>query len=191
MPRIFNLLGAGGEDKETLKLRTLHIEDFNDDTEWLRLICEALMKNLVVDEMLLWDCKLDATFLQQMLSENSTLQYLHLSLINMTYEAMSILAKALCKNSTLEVLNLTNIGLGLYIASPLEFTSMVEMLQTNVTLKSLFLDCSPLGSDGVTWIAEALGSNQGLELLFLNNTECGDEGAAALAKMLRMYKTLK
>ena len=144
-------------------------------------------------EMLLWDCKLDATFPQQMLSENSTLQYLHLSLINMTYEAASILAKALCKNSTLEVLNLTNIGLGLYIARPLEFTSMVEMLQTNVALKSLFLGCSPLvlGSDGVTWIAEALGSNQGLELLFLNNTECGDEGAASLVKMLRMNKTLK
>ena len=100
------------------------------------------MKNLVVDEMLLWDCKLDETFLQQMLSENSTLQYLHLSMINMTYEAVSILAKALCKNSTLEVLNLTNIGLGLYNKPSSELTSMVEMLQTNVTLKSLFLDCN-------------------------------------------------
>ena len=57
MPRILNLLATGGEDEETLKLRTLEIEEFNDDTEWLRLICEALLKNLVVDEMSLCDCK--------------------------------------------------------------------------------------------------------------------------------------
>ena len=188
MPRILNLLGTGGEDKEPLKLRTLGFEGFRDDTEWLRLICEALMKNLVVDKMYLSDCKLDETFLQQMLSENSTLQCLELSLIDMTYGGVNILAKGLCKNSTLNELRLIDINLGDEPFS--EFTGIVEMLQTNVTLKILFLVANPPGPGGVTEIAEALGSNQGLQLLSLSNSS-GDDGAAALAKMLRMNKTLK
>ena len=193
MPRILNLLGTGGEDKKTLKLDMLKIEGFDDDTEWLRLICEALLKNLVVDEMCLGDCKVDETFLQQMLSENSTLQSLTIDTIdnNITYGAVNTLAKGLCKNSTLNKLSLTYIGLGEHDEPSSEFTGMAEMFQTNVTLKTLHLDYNPLGSDGVTWIAEALGSNQGLKELGLMNTECDDEGAAALAKMLRMNKTLE
>ena len=192
MPRILNLLGTGGEDKETLKLETLRIERFNDDTEWLRLICEALMKNLVVNCLYLVDCKVDETFLQQMLSENSTLQSLTLDAMNnITYGAVNTLAKGLCKNSTLNGLRLREIDLGFYDKPSSEFTGMVEMFQTNVTLKTLSLDSNPLGSDGVTWIAEALGSNQGLEGLSLVNTGCDDEGTAALAKMLRINKTLK
>ena len=192
MPRILNLLGTGGEDKETLKLSSLHFEHFNDDTEWLTLICEALSKNLVVDEMYLLNCKLDETFLQQMLSENSTLQCLHLILINnITYGAVNTLAKGLCKNYTLNILNLSRTDLGEHDETSSEFTGMVEMFQTNDTLKTLCLDSSTLGSDGVTWIAQALGSNQGLEELSLMDTKCDDEGAAALAKMLHMNKTLK
>ena len=192
MPRILNLLGTGDEDKETLKLSALQFENFGYDTEWLRLICEALMKNLVVDVMNLVDCKVDGTFLQQMLSENSTLQYLHLTAIdNITYGAVNTLAKGLCKNSTLNELSLTFTDLGEHDEPSSELTGMVEMFQTNVTLKTLCLDSSPLGSDGVTWIAEALGSNQGLKELSLMNTECDDEGAVALANMLHMNKTLE
>ena len=191
MPRILNLLATGGEDKETLKLRTLEFEIFNDDTEWLRLICEALLKNLVVDRMKLFRCKLEGTFLKQMLSENSTLQSLSIKAHSMTFGAVNTLAKGLCKNSTLNELSLKNIGLGLHEEPSSEFTGMVEMFQTNVTLKSLHLDLNPLSSDRVTWIAEALGSNQGLKELSLVNTECDDDGAAALAKMLRINKTLE
>ena len=192
MPRILNLLGTGGEDKKTLKFHALHFQDFNDDTEWLRLICEALMKNLVVDEMYLSDCKVDETFLQQMLCENSTLQCLNLTSINnITYGAVNTLAKGLCKNSTLNELSLSRNDLRFHDEPSSEFTGMVEMFQTNVTLKTLCLDFNPLGSGGVTWIAEVLGSNQGLKELSLRNTECNDEGAAALAKMLRMNKTLE
>ena len=189
MPRFLNLLATGGADKETLESGILEFKYFDEDTEWLRLICEALTKNLVVDKMYLDDCKVDGTFLQQMLSENSTLQCLHLtSITNMTYGAVNTLAKGLCENSTLNGLSLINIDLE---EPSSEFTGMVEMLQTNVTLKTLCLDFSRLGSGGVTWIAEGLGSNQGLEELGLMNTECDDEGAAALAKMLRMNKTLE
>ena len=191
MPRILNLLAAGGEDEETLKLDVLHFNDFLEGTEWLRLICEALMKNLVVDHMALLHCDIDETCLQQMLSESSILRGLNIANRCMTYEAVNTLAKGLCKNSTLEVLALSNIYLGLHDKPCSEFTGMAEMLKTNVTLKHLYLDNNPLGSDGVTWIAEALGSNQGLRLLCLKNTECDDEGAAALANMLRMNNTLE
>ena len=192
MPRILNLLSTGGEDKETVKLYKLEFEHFHEGTEWLRLICEALMKNLVVDQMLLCDCKLDETFLQQMLSENSILRELNIARKNMTtYEAVNILVKGLCKNSTLEALYLMNISLGLHDTPSSKFTGMAEMFKTNVTLKCLVLDCNPLGSGGVSWIAKALESSQGLWLLRLMNTECDDDGAAALANMLRMNKTLK
>ena len=191
MPRILNLLATGGEDEETLKLRKLEIEKFNIDTEWLKLICEALLKNLVVDEMSLYDCKLDETFLQQMLSENSNLQSLRLTMNDMINGAVNTLAKGLCKNSTLNELNLVGINLGEHDVPSTEFTGMVEMLQTSVALKTLCVDFSLIGSGGVTWIAEKLGSNQGLEELSLINTECNDEGAAALAKMLHMNKTLE
>ena len=189
MLRILNLLGTEG-DKGTLKLNTLQFQDFLEGTEWLRLICEALMKNLVVDEMRLWQCKLDETFLQQMLSKNSIVRALNIT-GNVTYKALSILAKGLCKNFTLETLYLMHIRLGLYDKPSSEFAGMAEMFQTNVTLKRLWLHHNPLGSDGVTWIAEALGSNQGLKELSLMNTKCDDEGAAALAKMLCMNKTLE
>ena len=191
MPRILNLLATGGEDKETLKLDSLVFENFLEDTEWLRLISEALMKNLVVDVMYLSDCKLDETFLQQMLSENSIQRKLRIGNRSMTYEAVNKLAKGLCKNSTLEELVLFDICLGLHDKPSSEFTGMAEMFKTNVTLQRLFLDWNRLGSGGVTWIAEALGSNQGLRFLSLRHTECDDDGAAALANMLRMNKTLE
>ena len=109
----------------------------------------------------------------------------------MTYGAVKKLAKGLCKNSTLNELSLRYTDLGLYDEPSSEFTGMVELFQTNVTLKTPYLDSNPLGSGGVTWIAEALESNQGIELLSLMDTKCDDEGAAALAKMLRMNKTLE
>ena len=137
------------------------------------------------------ECKLDETFLQQMLSENSTLQCLRLTLIDMTDEGVDILAKGLCKNSTLNELSFIGTDLEQLYEPSSEFTGMAEMLQTNDTLKTLSLTSSYLGSYTVTEIAEALGSNQGLEELSLMSTECDDEGAAALAKMLRMNKTLE
>ena len=86
----------------------LQFEDFHESSECLRLICEALTKNLVVDRMRLWHCKLDETFLQLMLCENSILQTINIIGNNMTSEAVNILAKGLCKNSTLEKLYLMN-----------------------------------------------------------------------------------
>ena len=55
----------------------------------------------------------------------------------------------------------------------------------------LDLNCNPLGSDGVTWIAQALESNKGVKKLYLQNTKYDDDGAGALAKMLRINKTLE
>ena len=191
MPRILNLLATGGEDKEILKLHLLQFQDFREGTEWLRLISEALMKNLVVDEIALWHCELDETFLQQMLSGNSILWTLNIANNSMTYQAVNTLAKGLCNNTTLRILILINIRLGLHDKPSSQFTGMAEMLKTNVTLKYLYLNKNALGSGGVTWIAEALESNQGLRLLSLSETECDDIGAAALANMLRMNKTLE
>ena len=74
MPRILNLLGTGvkGEDNQKVELRQLVFNGLTNGTEWLKLICEALMKNLVVDTMLLDYCKLEVNYLAKMWSENST-----------------------------------------------------------------------------------------------------------------------
>ena len=187
MPRIFNLL----VDNQKVELDRLNFHYIENGTEWLKLICEALMKNLVVDEMILVLCKLEVNYLAKMLSENSTVRELHLLNDGITNEGLDILAKGLCKNSTLETLTLFKNDLGFKKESPSKFTGMAEMLKTNNKLEQLFLSLNPLGSDGVTWIAEALESNKGVKHLELKATDCGDEGAAALAKMLGVNKTLE
>ena len=192
MPRILNLLGTEvkGEDNQEVELNSLKFHCVGNGTEWLKLICEALMKNIVVDTMLLDYCKLEVNCLAEMLSENSAVRMLHLSHSDITYEGVNVLAKGLCKNSTLKTLIL-NDCLGFKDESPSKFTGMAEMLAINDKLERLDLSYNPLGSAGVTWIAKALESNKGVKRLHLNFTDGGDEGAAALAKMLGVSKTLE
>ena len=193
MPRILNLLGTEvkGLDNQKVELGKLDFHYVRNGTEWLKLICEALMKNLVVDTLLLDYCKLEVNYLAEMLSENSTVRKLHLSHNDITNEGLDILAKGICKNTTLETLALYKNYLGFKNESASKFTGMAEMLATNDKLKILILNHNPLGSAGVTWIAEALESNKGVKHLYLKKTDCGDEGAAALAKMLGINKTLE
>ena len=192
MPRILNLLGTEvkGEDNQKVELGYLDFYGLKNGKEWLKLICQALMKNLVVDEMFLINCELEVNYLAEMLSENSTVRVLNLTDNGITNERLDILAKGLCKN-TLETLTLLSNDLAFKNESPSKFTGMAEMLAINDKLKELKLDHNPLGSHGVTWIAEALESNKGMKNLYLENTNCGDEGAAALAKMLGINKTLE
>ena len=192
MPRILNLLGTESEDNQKVKLGKLTFSDlFSNDTEWLKLICEALMKNLVVDTILLESCILEVNYLQEMLSNNSTVRALYLEDNDIDNEGLDILAKGLCKNSTLETLTVLKDELGFENESPSKFTGMAEMLATNDKLKELSLDHNPLDSRGVTWIAEALKSNEGVKHLSLRSTLCDDEGAAQLASMLGINKTLE
>ena len=193
MPRILNLLGTEvkGVDNQKVELDKLHFQFVGYDTERWKLICEALMKNLVVDSMCLVKCKLEVNYVAKMLSENSTIRVLRLPDNGITNEGLDILAKGLCKNTTLETLTLSENDLGFKNESPSKFTGMAEMLATNDKLKVLNLGHNSLGSAGVTWIAEALESNKGVKHLYLNSTDCGDEGAAALAKMLGVNKTLE
>ena len=193
MPRILNLLGTEvkGEDNQKVELDLLDFLQVGNGTEWLKLICEALMKNLVVDTILLKYCILEVNYLQEMLSNNSTVRTLYLAGSGITDEGLDILAKALCKNSTLETLDLFENDLRFHDESPLKLTGMSEMLATNDKLKELSLDHNSLGSGGVTWIAEALKSNKGVKHLRLRSTLCDDEGAAQLANMLGVNKTLE
>ena len=192
MPRILNLLGTEvkGEDNQEVELNSLEFHYVGNGTEWLKLICEALMKNLVVDRMLLKHCKLEVNYLAKMLSENSTVRVLTLVHSGITNEGLDTLAKHLCKNSTLETLMVFENDLGFKNESSSKFTGMPEMLAINYKLQELGLSFNPLGPAGVTWIAKALELNKGVKRLYLNSTECGDEGAAALARMLGVNKTL-
>ena len=193
MPRILNLLGTEvkGEDNHKVELNSLHFHSLTNGTEWLKLISEALMKDLVVDTMSFCRCKLEVNYLAKMLCENSTVRELHLPNNGITNEGVNILAKGLCKNSTLETLDLCENYFGFKNESPTKITGMAEMLATNDKLKELKLDHNPLGSDGVTWIAEALESNKGVKHLYLRSTGCDDEGAAALAKMLSANSNIR
>ena len=193
MPRILNLLETEVNDVDNQKVELDNLGFFGTDngTEWLKLICGALMKNLVVDTFQLSSCKLEVNYLAKMLSENSNVRNLYLTDNGITNEGLDVLAKGLCKNSTLKTLALYKNDVGFKKESPSKFTGMAEMLATNDKIKVLSLDENPLGSAGVTWIAEALESNKGVKHLHLTYTDCGDEGAAALAKMLGINKTLE
>ena len=191
MPRILNLLGAGGKDNEKVKLDTLKFMNFFDGTKWLSLICEALAENLDVEKMILDDCKVEGNCLEKMFSKNLNVRELECQNTPMTYEIVDKLAKGLCENFTLKRLCLRNNDLRLPDKPSSEFTGMAEMLKTNVKLEELNLSFNPLGSDGVTWIGQALESNKELRILYLRNTKCDDKGAVALANMLRINKTLE
>ena len=193
MPHILNLLGTEvkNEGDQKIELGDLYFKGLTNDTEWLKLICEALMKNLVVDSLRLIHCKLEVNYLAKMLSENSTVRKLLLVDNDITNKGLDILAKSLCKNTTLESLTLFGNDVRFKNESPSKLTGMAEMLATNDKLKELSLGYNPLGSAGVTWIAEALESNESVKHLGLRNTGCDDEGAAALAKMLGINKTLE
>ena len=193
MPRILNLLGTEvkGVDNHKVELDRLDFQSLKNGTELLKLISEALIKDLVVDTMSFYDCKLEVNYLAKMLSANSNIRELSLENNGITNEGLDTLAKHLCKNSTLKTLNFAENDVGFKSESPSNFTGMAEMLVVNDKLKELRLDYSPLGSTGVTWIAEALESNKGVKHLKLKDTDCGDEGAAALAKMLGVNKTLE
>ena len=193
MPRILNLLGTEvkGEDNQKVELDRLDLVDAKDDTEWFKLVCEALMKNLVVDTIHMDSCELEVNYLAEMLSENSTVRELRLRRCGITNEGVNILAKGLCKNSTLKNLDLFENDLGFHNESPPKFTGMAEMLAGNDKLEKLSLNYNLLGSAGVTWIAKALESNKGVKYLHLRYNECGDKGAAAFAKMLGINKTLE
>ena len=125
-PHILNLLGTGSEDDETVSYGRLSFQNSMHDTEWLRLICEALKQNLHVDTMELDNCKLDENYLQEMLSKNSTVRELHLRNNSMNYESVITLVKGLRENSTLELLNLFNNNLGHMIKSAPKSTEMAE-----------------------------------------------------------------
>ena len=193
MARILNLFGTEvkGEDNHKVELDRLDFQSLENGTEWLKLISEALIKDLVVDTMRFYDCKLEVNYLAKMLSENSTVRELTLVHSSITNEGLDTLAKHLCKNSTLKTLNLASNDVGFKSESPSNFTGMAEMLAINDKLEELDLSHNLLGSAGVTWIAKALESNKGVKRLYLYRTDCGDEGAAALAKMLSANSNIR
>ena len=192
MPRLLNLgTEVKGEDNHKVKLDRLDFLRLKNGTEWLKLISEALIKDLVVDTMSFHGCKLEVNYLAKMLPENSTVRVLNLEYSGITNEGLDTLAKHLCKNSTLKTLNLAQNDVGFKSESPSNFTGMAEMLAINDKLEELSPRCNPLGSAGVTWIAKALESNKGVKRLNLGITNCGDEGAAALAKMLSANSNIR
>ena len=193
MPRILNLLGTEvkGEDNHKVELDRLDFVSLKNGTEWFKLISEALIKDLVVDTMDFYDCKLEVNYLAKMLSENSTVRVLTLRHTGITNEGLDTLAKHLCKNSTLKTLGIGISDVGFKSESPSNFTGMAEMLAINDKLEELDLGYNPLGSAGVTWIAKALESNKGVKRLHLYKTDCGDEEAAALAKMLSANSNIR
>ena len=95
MPSIVHLLGTEvkGVDNQKVELDNLYFNGLTNGTEWLKLICEALMKNLVVDKLLLIHCKLELNYLAKILCENSTVRELHLPNNGITNEGVNILAK--------------------------------------------------------------------------------------------------
>ena len=66
-----------------------------------------------------------------------------------------------------------------------------KALQTNLTLKQLFLSSNNIGVTGALSIAVTLCHNHTLEDLDISNNEILDDGAIAIAECLKTNKTLK
>lgn len=66
-----------------------------------------------------------------------------------------------------------------------------KALQTNLTLKRLFLSNSNIRVGGALSIAVALCCNNTLEDLYMNGNEILDDGAIAIAKCLKTNRAIK
>ena len=212
LPRILNLLCTKDGVNKEVYIDYICYREAEIFISELRLICEALMEKLKVEELVFESiCVID------------DIRREHIDDFTFTAEATELLEKVLRKNCNLKKLHfdgvsLTNVGDIIATLKPdTSSTDMpagrrgsvlhtlvlnhakcdeqsalaaADMLRTNKTLKKLDMSLNQLGSKGATHIADALKSNRTLNCLCLSFTSGSDDGAVALAAMLHSNETL-
>ena len=141
---------------------------------------------------------------------------LNLNIRRLNRPMMEALAKALAHNTKIEIVNFTSSfmntndetailpltevvlpnhpSLQIVHLSYNRFTNIISIgqaLQTNTTLRELYLDYNCLTKTSAIAIANGLMTNRTLQVLRLQSNQIGDEGGIALANALRTNTTLQ
>jgi Ran GTPase-activating protein (RanGAP) involved in mRNA processing and transport len=116
-----------------------------------------------------------AKHLASLLTNNSTLQYLDLSAVDIQDNGLAVIILALQKNNSLTHLNLQNNNI-----SDKSFTLLSDLLQTNKGLTYLSLRALNLGDNGVSILSKGLSANQTLTALDLQNNKIDNTGFFAI-----------
>jgi len=112
-----------------------------------------------------------AKHLASLLTNNTTLQYLDLSAVDIQDNGLAVIILALQKNNSLTHLNLQNNNI-----SDKSFTLLSDLLQTNKGLTYLSLRALNLGDNGVSILSKGLSANQTLTALDLQNNKIDNSG---------------
>lgn len=123
--------------------------------------------------------------LAQSLSKNKSLRTLKLIDNKIRDEGAKALAKALQDNNSLVELYLTDNKIGDEGAE-----ALAQALHHNDTIERLDLSSNQVKSEGAKNLAQAIQSNNSLQLLGLTNNEITDEGGEALFQALKDNTTL-
>ncbi|CAM6095111.1 unnamed protein product [Calypogeia fissa] len=150
------------------------------DSNEAMAMCVNLSSNrnvrvLALDEQTVFGTLEGCSLLANTLSNNSSLQSLFLSKVNMGSGAAKCLMDGLKGTKTLEDLSvgynpLLDEGIG----------SVAEMLSTNSSLRRLYMYETHSGSDGAEHIASALERNTTLEIFYFGGNAIGSDGMKRL-----------
>lgn len=123
--------------------------------------------------------------LAEMLTTNQTLKELNIAHVELFYEEISIIAKALHSNSTLQKLDMS---MGEEILEP---ESISELLKQNGALKELNIRGLTSKSASSEGACMTLCENNTLEKLHIGCNNIGVHGAKVFASMLETNTTLR
>ena len=181
----------------------------------LKSILASLLTNSSLTVLDLTDCSLEITkedslIFTEMLQKNKTLHTLYVSRNLIGHIGLYSISKGLITNSSLVELYLSNCSLE--ITEEVD-TVVTEMLQTNKTLRKLYIPSNPLADIGASFIAKSLKLNDTLTDLSLENCDItlretdilnstlkvlrvgenplGDKGVGRLAELLKHNQSLR
>lgn len=120
----------------------------------------------------------------QSLSENQTLEEIHLAWNHLNSKACGYILKQLNKNLRLTTIDLSWNGASLFAAKAIN-----DLLKTNTILEKLHLENNRFNTECATYIGKGLAKNTTLKILTLNGNPLESSGCYAVLRPLIKHPT--
>eukprot|EP00761_Pharyngomonas_kirbyi_P010615 gb/GECH01010635.1/.p1 GENE.gb/GECH01010635.1/~~gb/GECH01010635.1/.p1 ORF type:complete len:1257 (+),score=245.31 gb/GECH01010635.1/:1-3771(+) len=150
---------------------------------------EILIQNSSLNYLTLSGCNLnlkDIQYISEGIKQNYSLQYLNISKNNICKEGCEILAQVLKTDTGLRDLDLSQCKM---LCSSLRI--ICQALEENTTLEKLSLNGNPLRNDGCEQLKELLLENTSLLRLEIKHCNIGSEGYKCLTNALKTNSNLR
>ena len=134
----------------------------------IKQVSDSLFNNKTLEELWLFNVTditdEDITHLSTMLSSNTTLKVLYLFNCNITNNGVRYICEGLTKNQTLTTLN---IG-GNHQITSVSTSTIADLIQTSISLTTLYLYNSSLNNDDIKTICTSLNKTTTIRKLYLS-----------------------